>query len=222
MLKFETTKLFYDQYVYKLVIRNQLAHLFREKNYTWAKYKLDELNEQFEQGSEHLYFVRGQRWEQVETEDFLVARKLFHEFTNFENMKLRVQNPRMQIYSNDIKWLKQLSKKVQSACTEFWEPSKNNAPLLEANTILSHTIKDYEYRITLGAKTCPNFVNWIDSNPDKVKIGKTTYEVIRDNQYGKGLYFYVRDEKVLSLINLIIGGNIQRVDKIVYSAKTDK
>ena len=222
MLKCETTKLFYGQYVYKVVIRNEIAHLFREKNYTWAKYSLDKLQAQLEEGADQLHFVRGQRWAAVSISDFLTAQKLFHEFTNFDNCKLRVENPWLSVYSNDIKWLKNLTSKVGDSCQEFWEPNSKNIKLLESNTIISYSIKDYKYKVTLGSKTCPNFINWIDSNRDKIKIGNKTYEAINDNCYTKGLYFYVRDEKVLNLINLIIGPAAQRIDKIVYQTKTDK
>lgn len=208
--------------MYKLVIRNELALLFREKNYVWAKYSLDKLQSQLEQGAEVLHFVRGQRYETISIPAFLVAQKLFHEFTNFDDMKLRIQHPWMQIYSNDIKWLKSIVKKVPDSCEELWEPSKSNMNLLEANTIISYNIKDYQYKVTLGNRTCPNFINWVDSNLDKIKIGHKTYDAIAHNDYTKGLYFYIRDEKVLNLINLIIGPAAQRIDKIVYQTKTDK
>jgi len=33
-----------------------------------------------------------------------------------------------------------------------------------------------------------------------------------------GLYFYLRDDKILSLINLMIWDNIRRVDRLVCEA----
>ena len=41
---------------------------------------------------------------------------------------------------------------------------------------------------------------------------------VKNNGYVNGMYFYVRDEKVLQLIQIIIGGNIKRVDKFINSA----
>ena len=43
----------------------------------------------------------------------------------------------------------------------------------------------------------------------------------KNNGFTKGLYFYVRDEKILQLLNLFIG-KIQRIDKIVSSDNSDK
>lgn len=221
LLKFETTKLFYNEYAYKLVVRNQLSHLFREKNYAWAKQNLDKLQSQLENSEEQLVFTRGLRSEYIERSEFQQAQILFHEFTNFNDMKLRVEHPRIQVYSNNLNWLKRLATKVKNV-VEFWEPDSSNINLLEANTIVVHQPTTMQYKITLGKKTASNFTNWVDSNPDKVRMGPVTYNEIQNNGYTKGLYFYVRDEKVLNLVNLIVGGNIQRVDKIVYSPKTDK
>lgn len=221
MLKFETTKLFYDKYVYKLVVRNQLAHIFRDKNYAYAKKQLDVLQQNFESGSTSIKWCRGLRQEIIPVVELQQAQKMFSEFTSFDDMKLRVENPRIQIYSNSLSWMNKLKSKLLNCC-EFWEPSTEGVSLLEANTIISDTIKDFEYKVTLGKQTNSEFINWVDSNTDKIKIGSVTYNEIKNNGYTKGLYFYVRDEKILNLVNLIIGGSPQRTDKIVYRKKTDK
>jgi hypothetical protein len=221
LLKFETTKLFYDKYVYKLVVRNQLAHIFRDKNYAWAKENLDILQQNFESGVDPIILHRGLRHESVPVVELQQAQKMFNEFSNFQDMKLRVENPRIQIYSNNLSWMNKLKSKLLHCC-EFWEPSTEGINLLEANTIISDTIKDFQYKVTLGKQTNSEFTNWVDSNTDKIKIGRVTYNEIKNNGYTKGLYFYVRDEKILNLVNLIIGGSPQRTDKIVYRKKTDK
>ena len=45
---------------------------------------------------------------------------------------------------------------------------------------------------------------------------------LEDQEYVNGLYFYVRDEKVLNLITLLIGDNIRRVQKLVWIEELDK
>ena len=47
--KFETTKLFYDEYPYKLVVVNALSHIFRDKNLSRAKEDLSKLQQQFDE-----------------------------------------------------------------------------------------------------------------------------------------------------------------------------
>ena len=43
--KFDTIKLFYDEYPYKLVVRNSLSHIFRDKNLPNAKQEIDKLQD---------------------------------------------------------------------------------------------------------------------------------------------------------------------------------
>ena len=59
-------------------------------------------------------------------------------------------------------------------------------------------------------------------NQNKVKIGQVCLEEIKNNGYVRGFYFYVRDEKVLRLVTLMIGNSITRIDKIVCKANIDK
>lgn len=218
MNKFETTKLFYNEYKYKLVVRNQLAHLFREKHYRFTKTHLDLLQQNFEKGK-RLILVRYLREDFIDVLDFQEAQILFNELTKRDDYKLRVENPRMQIYSNDKKFLQNLISKLKF-CLEFWEPGEE--ALIESNTIVLNRPMPYEYKVTLRSRTNYEFANWYESNKNKVKIGKTCLNEIRNRGYTNGLYFYVRDERVLNLITIIIGDSISRVDKVVYKQKLDK
>ena len=67
-----------------------------------------------------------------------------------------------------------------------------------------------------------NFYKWLSNNDDKVKIGDTCLESIKNGNYVRGFYFYIRDDKVLSLIHLMISGGIARIDNLVYPAVKDK
>ena len=57
---------------------------------------------------------------------------------------------------------------------------------------------------------------------DKSKIGPVALDCISKSGWYSGYYFYLRDEKLLSLIMLLVGNNIRRVDKLVYSGNIDK
>ena len=47
-------------------------------------------------------------------------------------------------------------------------------------------------------------------------MGAIALEYCKDESYVYGYYFHVRDEKTLLLIQMMVGNNIQRVDKFVY------
>ena len=62
----------------------------------------------------------------------------------------------------------------------------------------------------------------IKNNYDKVKVGKKYLNLVETSSYVNGMYFYARDAKILQFINIIIGGAIRRVDKIINKTHIDK
>lgn len=217
--RFETTKLFYDEYPYKLTVQNGLSYLFREKNLSRAKEELDLLQQQYEKGEP---LERGS-WHKkypIELETFFEAKNLYIEFCKQKEFKLRISNPHMQIYAHDYEWLVMLSTKIKSSY-EFWEPKQGNLSELEKNVILVNHPVDFEYKVTLGDTCDNNLTNWIKNNPKKAKAGKICLETIERNGYTRGMYFYVRDEKILQLLSLFVS-KLARVDKLVYNPNIDK
>ena len=192
--------------------------MFRDKNLSFAKAELDALQHQYEEGNS---LVR-KSWSKeihIEKNSFFEAKNLYIEFCKQKDFKLRVQGYNMQIYSHDYEWLQYLADKFSNICTEFWEPI--NEALLKPNVIITDTKVEYEYKVTMDLDVDPNLANWIINNPSKAKAGSVCLDTIKNNGFTKGLYFYVRDEKILQLLNLFIG-KIQRIDKIVSSDNSDK
>jgi|SaaInlStandDraft_1057018.scaffolds.fasta_scaffold44162_2 hypothetical protein len=216
--KRETTKLFYDEYPYKLVIVNGLSHIFRDKNLSNAKIELDILQQMHEKG-QPLVRVSYLKETCIELATFVEAKKLYIQFYKQQDFKIRIQNPKMQIYSHNYAWLEMLSNTIKST-VELWEPI-SNINLLEKNVILVKTPPEYEYKITLNNGVDPALANWIRNNNGKAKAGELCLETIERKGYTKGFYFYVRDNKVLQLLNLFIG-RVQRIDKLLYNRKIDK
>ena len=217
MKKCETTKLFYNEYPYKVVISNVLAPIFREKNLAQAKDVLDQIQSVYE---ENLPLVRnyGMRVEHISHKTFFDAKNLYIEFSKKLAFKLRVERCTIQVYSHEYQWLSHISKKFSA--TEFWAP-RTDIPKLDKNIIVVSNPTEFEYKVSLGESVDPALANWILSNKDKAKAGPVCLREIANSGYVKGFYIYVRDEKVMQLLTLFIG-NVQRIDKLVYIAKTDK
>ena len=212
MINCETVKLFYNEYTCKLVVRNRLANLFREKQYANAKLQLDILQSDFENGKP-LQLTRHRRIEPIDTVDLQDAQVLFNSLSQNNNHKVRIEAPKIQVYSNDKEWIQRLAYKLKT-CLEFWQPAENN--ILTTNTVILSRKIPYQFRVTLAARTNVEFSAWCDNNQDKVKIGTKCLKEIRKGGYTQGYYFYVRDEKVLNLLYLIIGNSIARIDKVMY------
>jgi len=220
-LKYETTKLFYDQYLYKLVVINPLASIFRDNNLTYARDQLDKLQLEYELNSS-LNFSSFRRNTKISKNEFTAAKILLTEFNIRKDYKLRISIPNMCIYSNNTRWLKMLMIKP-IVIKEFWEPDQKSINLLVKNNIvITDNTFGYDYKITFKDRIDSQFYNWLLANPDKVKIGNTCLQCIKRGGYVRGFYFYLRDAKVLSLVNLMIGGGIARIDNIVYKEVKDK
>ena len=78
----------------------------------------------------------------------------------------------------------------------------------------------YIYKCTLGKqKGSPALANWIENNPHLAKMGDNALAYCKKSDYVKGLYFFVRDQKVLTIAQLIVGTNLQRIDRLSYTDK---
>ena len=81
----------------------------------------------------------------------------------------------------------------------------------------------WEYKVTFNSKNVPEaFKDWALSNKRHLKIGPVFLEELtQSNRYLNlsGLYFYVKSEKILTLVQLLVGSCISRVDKITIENK---
>ena len=206
--------------MYRVVLQHNLGIIFRDKNLAYARSVLDKLQHQAEMGQELLWKRTFRYTVPVTLESLTTAQFLLSEFTaqGHDNYKLRCENPYMSIYSNDTHWLQRIINKNLSVVS-FTEPNVENIKDLKPNIILTNEdpIK-MEYKVTVGNQVSLGLGTWIRANPDKCKAGNVFLKTIEDHGYVNGMYFYVRDERVLQLIQLIIGGNIKRIDKFINSA----
>lgn len=214
MQKFETTKLFYGEYLYKLTIKNQLSTEFREKNLPNARRVLDNMQQLFED-NQPLQISRGLRVIPLSKEHFSEATKLYTHFSKAQNYKLRVEQQYMNVYSNDISWLNTIIYDIGDSVNliSLHEPNPNYT--LTPDTILVDKSNGYQYKVTLGNdRGDETFGLWATNNPNLIKIGPKLQQELFDNGYVSGMYFYARDDRTLQLCNLMLT-NIRRIDKLV-------
>jgi hypothetical protein len=210
----ETKKLFYNEYPYKLGFSNPLAHIFREKNFKFARDQLHKLQMLY---NENEPLTLGSYRQKTYTEQsFKECKWLYEELQSRDDYKIRIEFPFVQLYSSDKDWLYFLSKKIENPL-DFYEPPV----MLSKNTILVETPSNYGYRITLNSKPDPSLASWIQANPKLAKAGPVFLDEVANSGYSKGLYFYVRDDKVLNIVGLMLGSAC-RVDKIVCKQDLDK
>ena len=216
--EFESTKLYYNKYFYRLEINNCLATHFRDKNLPKARKSLDVLQKCYD-NNEELLIGWGLRSSPVSISDFVDAKKLYNIFSNYEDYKLRVERNFFNIYANDLSWLETIKTAINTnSLHAFYKPSDNAISLLDSNTIIVKKDNGYKYKVTLSTKTGnPSFAKWAQSNTKLVKVGSKLIDYMLNEEYIYGMYFYARDEKVLHLCSLMLG-DIGRIDKLVVKS----
>tara|TARA_B100002019_G_scaffold290815_1_gene309375 strand:- start:9891 stop:10556 length:666 start_codon:yes stop_codon:yes gene_type:complete len=216
-----TEKLFYDKYMLRASMYFTMAPIFREKKFNHTRDVLDDLQHQFEQGSEELIWNKGYRYSRpITVDEFQDTLNLYNYLTSqdYNSYSLRVEQMNLNWYSNDEGQLDQLIYRFKKRIVSISKPTESQKNLLEPNIILKPS--KYEFKVTVGATVDPNVAYWFEKNSDKVKIGSTFLECIKQGQYVKGFYFYVKNEKVLNLVKIVLGGEITRIDKFVNNVQS--
>lgn len=226
MIKYESKKLFYDKYIYKLGVHNPVAFIFRNKNLSHARKVIDELNSNVDNQKTLQYKTCADALRHIDiTVDELHDLKyLLTQFKENTEFMVRCEGRKMGVFSNNDNWLKQLSKKLNCVC-DFYEPADDLIDVLlnNKNILVKNPPFAYEYKITLGDKVIDsNFYNWAKLNPNKVRVSPGLLKTIYDKGYVKGKYLYLRDAKILTLAHLFLSGNISRIDTIVLKGDVDK
>lgn len=222
MKKYETNKLFWNEHLFKLVVRNRVSLIFRNKNLSYARQILDGFQLNYLEGKP-LYLTRGTRIDTVVEEQFHDAKKLLHFFSKHDNYHLRVEYNSLYIYSNDRDWLMQIATSLTpSLVTEFWEPGASTIRYLEKNVIILEEKINYNFKLTLGnRKGSSEFATFAKTNPHLVRAGPVLMKKMELDEYVDGMYFYARDERTIQLCQLMLA-NIRRIDKLVCKENLDK
>jgi len=184
----ETTKLWYNKYLYKVVVHNPDAYRMGfAGRYSGLRLKLNE-------EIEHLL-----------------------EMIREDDCRTRGEGSHISVFTNNRNLIAEIENTFSDTVEEIWQPDPSLIHVLkQPNTILVKEPASHPIRVTLNDKRIArDFTQWIDANPDKVTVGDTAYRAIKRGWMVGGLYFYLRDDKILSLINLMIWDNIRRVDRLV-------
>lgn len=223
MRTFNSTKKYYGKYWYKLEFINSIGHIFRDKNFAYAQSCLETIEQDANKGKE-LFLKKKFIDIPTNTSDLLDSRFLYNTLINTKvDYLIRIENPIVNIYSSNEQWLKNIGKKL-NANSAFYKPNIELASIIDklVDVCFVKRPTDWKYKVTLKNRVSPEFAKWIDTNRDKIKIGKIAYEYIKQNGYAHGYYFFVKSERVLTMLNLIIGPNIRKVEEVIVDPTIDK
>ena len=226
----ESRKLFYSEYLYKLVFRNELNTIFRsdfqkKEKLSYTRRELDRLAEDYRNNIP----LRKMAWRTeivVDTTDYLDAMILYTVLKNSDEYKIRIDPySSVSLFSNNKEFLTNLGNNLSTQTVEFWEPNPDHIDILKSKTKIQIVDKIPELPIKVwfnSTRINQDFGNWLRANKDKCKIGKVALDSLENYGYMRGLYIYLRDDKVLSLVTLLAGSSIRSVEKLVYRGDIDK
>ena len=228
--QYESSKLFYTEYLYKLVLRNELSTIFRnefskKEKLSYARVQLDSLTEQY-QNNQPLIKKQFRSDLVVNLHDYFDAMTVYTTLKNSNDYKIRIDPySSISLFSNNKKFLTTLSDQLHTSCIKWWEPNVDHINLLTSAVKIQivDSVPNLPLKVWFNSKKIDSgFADWIRANKDKCKIGKIALDSLDNYGYLNGLYVYIRDDKVLNLVTLLAGSSIRSVEKLVYRGDIDK
>jgi hypothetical protein len=215
---YETVKLHYGKYLYKLKIYNQLASIFRTEfqrdgKLAYAKNQLQDYNSRMFNGQ----ILRKGKWTTtiISNDDLQDANHIFTCLRYSKSYLIRCEHNSLMIYSNNLNFLSKIANGLKGDNVELWKPLKDNEQLLKNNKNILIVDKpvEYKYKITFGRyKAKPELGSWLTINTDKSRAGNTFIKNCIESGYINGQYIFVRDDKVLFLVHMLVGNNITKIE----------
>ena len=204
MLVKQTRKLFHGKYQYKAVLVVPAASWFRGCNLEYALEKLAVFNLDDKRTFDNKLKTK---------EDIAFCVKLAKSLAKLDNFEIRIESPLLSFYTNDKLDLDKLVK-IDSERVKYISVPEDTASLV-ANTIILPKIP-FDYRVTMGRtrQSHENFVEWAETN-SKLKLTKSCVDALNRNHSWGGTYFYVKGDNSLLMARMMLGGSINKVEKIL-------
>ena len=204
MLVKKTRKLFHGKYQYKAVLVVPAASWFRGCNLDYALEKLAAFR-----------FTDKKTFDNKlkSPEDLTYCVKLAKALAKLENFEIRVESPLLSFYSNDKADIDKLVNLNSDRVKYTSEPEDTSS--LVANTVILPKIP-FDFRVTMGRtrQSHENFVEWASGN-SKLKLTKSCADALKRNHSWGGTYFYVKGDNSLLMARMMLGGSINKVEKII-------
>lgn len=226
MKQFETTKLFYNKYAYKVVIQSDLTSIFASYQGKDHARKIIEKLEADRKAGKDLYIQKWRGENRVSIYTLEQARNIYNSLQMYTDHRIRAEySYSLTVYTNIEELVNRLEKTVKYSVKEIWRPRKGMVEFLTSNieTAVIKTPMPYEFRVYFkGGTVDSSFALWLEKNTDKSRVGSSTLATIARGGYVSGNYFYIKNEKVLTMIRMLVGHNIRKVERLVYIEDIDK
>jgi hypothetical protein len=149
----------------------------------------------------------------------------FRTLRKTHKLKFRVEASSYSVYANDEAELKKFNDAVlpqyQYTLSEISSPKDAaHCALLEAGHITGTNKKGYKYKVTLrdgkyDAYAKQQLMSYFDSLGDVVSVSKSVRRsLVNGHSYTYGIYIYTTDPSILTFVDLIIPGLVNKTYEI--------
>lgn len=197
-----STKLFQKKYKYKVVFTSGVSGWFRGSDAAKIQSLYQEKNQ--------YYYSR-----QATAAEKSHANKLASVLSNIEDWQARVETPFVSIYLNNETDLEAVVKNCKNRIKYVEIPDPNSETKLTEGTVLVKNL-DFGFRVTVGSsRQCYlNFVQWCENNP-KIRLPKRARRDLSKDSNPGGGFFYVKDDKSLTMVKMFLGRTITKVETVI-------
>lgn len=143
-------------------------------------------------------------------------------------VKLRVEEPRIQIYAETDKQLHDLVNKHFDTAHSIYVESVSGPEdavaesILNSGAIIRKTDLGYKYKVILrdgkyDTQIKESLLSYLNNlGPDDVKLSKTGFEMLqKSSSFIWNLYFFTNDPSVTTFLNLISPGIVSNIHELV-------
>jgi hypothetical protein len=198
----DTTRLFLGKYKHKIVLVTPVASWFRTGDMQTIKSKISIVNTNI---SSKLKADNLKKYA-VDVCDLLIAYQ--------DQYSVRVENPRLSIYTNDVIFLEKLAKLDETFVKFVVVPNNKNPEVIQGVVLVKNLDFDFKVHVGTSRTNHSNFVEWSKNNA-KIRMPKRCCrDLQRDRSWG-GSYFYVKDPKTLTMVKMFLGADISKVETVV-------
>lgn len=197
----QTVRLFTGKYKYKIVLVSKAAGWFRGA-------KLDTVKQ-------NIANVDPAWGIKLNADDRNYAFELVSAMSAMSDYIIRVESPYINFYTNKEKDIELIAKINELNVKYISLPAVGSESSLDDNKIIVKNL-DFDYRVTIGRtrQNHSNFVEWC-KDKDKIRLTKRAQsQLSRDASWG-GYYFYVKDDKTMTMVKMFVGGAIQAIELCV-------
>ena len=213
----DTKKKFFNEYLYKAVVRVPGCRVILDKQATTVgvsrllEQRIEKL-QVYMKSSNYSYYarradnlMRNARVDQIEY--WLNVKNSMR-----DSLKIRVEEPNLSIYSNNVEQLYNLvSENYPIMLEEIHAPANaKSADILNRGEIIARRHPNYHYKILLkenklrDVETKRNLLDYLYNLGEEVSLTKSLIKHLgRNTMWFPGGYFYAKDEKIVTFINLV-------------------